>query len=236
MKSTFFLSLLLVFTICKAQNSDKQTPTSLFDGNSLSGWHIDVPEMDENAEAVTPFIVRDGMLVSIGTPGGHIITDDSFENYRVNIEYRFAGKPGNCGALVHVSKLRRLYKMFPQSIEVQMKTTEAGDFWLIGEDIEVPNMVERRGPKEKWGVDGDKNRRIPNLTGNVENKPGEWNFMQIECLGNEVKVWLNGQLVNYGFNGTASSGSFALQAEGSEVEFRKLEWIPITKLSENAQK
>ena len=174
------------------------------------------------------------MLVTLGTPGGHLITDASYKDYRVNLEYRFVGKPANCGALVHVSKnkLRRLYKMFPQSLEVQLMHTNAGDFWLIGEDLEVPDMVARRGPKEKWGVDGDKNRRIPNLTGNVENTPGEWNYMQIECLGNEIKVWLNGHLVNHGFNATVSSGSFSLQSEGSEVEFRKVEMTSITELSD----
>ena len=38
-------------------------------------------------------------------------------------------------------------------------------------------------------------------------------------------------MVNYGFNATASKGNIALQAEGSEVEFRKVELAPITKLS-----
>lgn len=230
MKPFLFLILsIFLFSSC----STKQTSTSLFDGESLDGWFIDVPEMDTIPDARNPFIIRDGMLVTLGTPGGHLITDASYENYRVNLEYRFTEKPGNCGALVHVSKnrLRRLYEMFPQSLEVQLKHTEAGDFWLIGEDLEVPDMEKRRGPKEKWGVDGDKNRRIPNLTGNVENTPGEWNYMQIECLGNEIKVWLNGQLVNHGFNATANSGSFSLQSEGSEVEFRKVEMTPITELS-----
>ena len=221
--------LVLLFISCA-----KQKTMSLFDGESLNGWFIDVPAMDTIPDAINPFIIRDDMLLTLGTPGGHLITDASYENYRVNLEYRFVGKPGNCGALVHVSKdkLRRLYAMFPQSLEVQIKHTEAGDFWLIGEDLEVPNMEKRRGPKEKWGVDGDKNRRIPNLTGNVENTPGEWNYMQIECLDNEIKVWLNDELVNYGFNATANKGSFALQSEGSEVEFRKVELTPITELSE----
>ncbi|HET7361532.1 MAG TPA: family 16 glycoside hydrolase, partial [Salinimicrobium sp.] len=42
-----------------------------------------------------------------------------------------------------------------------------------------------------------------------------------------VKVWVNGDLVNSGFNATASQGQIALQAEGAEVEFRK---IQLTKL------
>ena len=55
--------------------------------------------------------------------------------------------------------------------------------------------------------------------------------MTIECVGNSIKVWVNGDLVNYGFNATASKGNVAIQAEGSEVEFRKIELTPIAKLT-----
>ena len=51
-------------------------------------------------------------------------------------------KPGNCGILVHASTPRRLYGMFPQSIECQMHRGNAGDFWCIGEDISVPDMEQ----------------------------------------------------------------------------------------------
>jgi hypothetical protein len=111
--------------------------------------------------------------------------------------------------------------MFPQSIEVQMMHLNAGDFWCIVEDIEVPDMESRRGPKEDWGITEGKARRIPNLTDGSENPVGEWNTMVIECVADHVKVWVNGALVNHGFNATASKGQIAVQAEGSEVEFRK---------------
>ena len=55
--------------------------------------------------------------------------------------------------------------------------------------------------------------------------------MVIQCLNNEVKVWVNGTMVNYGTNCTASSGQIALQAEGSEVEFKQLDLKPIKALS-----
>jgi hypothetical protein len=56
--------------------------------------------------------------------------------------------------------------------------------------------------------------------------------MAIECLDDEIKVWVNGDLVNHGNNCTTSKGHIALQAEGSEVEFRKLEITPIDTLSD----
>ena len=93
-------------------------------------------------------------------------------------------------------------------------------------------MEKRRGPKEEWGVTEDKGRHIKNLTDGAENPAGEWNHMVIECLGNEVKVWVNNTLVNHGYNCTAQKGQIAIQAEGSEVEFRKLEITPITEITE----
>jgi len=204
---------------------------SLFTGKDLTGWHVDVPEMDDDPDVRNPFVVRNGVLVSLGTPPGHLITDAVYQDYRLEVEYRFTGEPGNCGVLVHSSTPRALYKMFPKSIEVQMMHENAGDFWCIVEDITVPDMEERRGPKAKWGVTEGKARRILNLTDDSENPPGQWNRMVIECLGNAVKVWVNDDLVNHGHDCTADRGQIALQAEGSEVEFRKLQLTPIAKLS-----
>ena len=206
---------------------------SLFNGKDLTGWHVDVPQMDTNSAAINPFIIRNGLLVSLGTPQGHLITDADYENFRLKLEYRFAGKPGNCGVLVFASTPRALYKMFPKSIEVQMMHENAGDFWCIVEDIEVPDMETRRGPKEKWGITEGKQRRIKNLTDQSEKPLGEWNSMTIECIGNTINVWVNGDNLNKGFNCTASKGHIALQAEGSEVEFRKVE---LTDLSKNPGK
>lgn len=231
MTQHLFFACGTLLVLSSALQADGES-VSLFNGKDLTGWHVDVPKQDSNPNIEPTFIVRNGMLVSLGTPQGHVITDKVYKNYRLEVEYRFAGPPGNCGVLVHASTPRALYKMFPKSIEVQMNHQHAGDFWCIAEDISVPNMVERRGPKEKWGVVEGKARRILNLTDNSEYPVGEWNEMVIECLNDEVKVWINGELVNHGSNCTATRGQIALQAEGAEVEFRKLELTPISKISD----
>jgi hypothetical protein len=222
----------LMFALALAGFTANAQSKSLFNGKDLTGWHIDVPDMDKDASLKSPFIVRNGMLVSLGTPGGHLITDEQYRNYRLDVQYRFAGKPGNCGVLVHASTPRALYKMFPKSIEVQLMHENAGDFWCIVEDIRVQDMEKRRGPKEDWGTTEDKLRRITNLTDGSEKPVGEWNDARIECLNNTIKVWVNGDLVNMGFDCTAQKGHIALQAEGSEVEFRKVTLTPIDKLSD----
>ena len=225
------LTLVLVVSCC----SPGPETRSLFNGVDLTGWYPDVPAKDDNPDTSDAFIVRDSMLVSLGDPRGHLITDSIFMNYRLEVEYRFAGEPGNCGVLVHASIPRALYEMFPKSLEVQMMHENAGDFWCIVEDISVPDMETRRGPKEKWGITEGKNRRIKNLTDGSENPVGEWNTMVIECVDDQIKVWVNGDLVNHGFDCTARKGQIALQAEGSEVEFRKIEFTPISILTETME-
>ena len=231
MKIIFIITLLLPLALLSQPAS-----YSLFNGRDVSGWHIDVPEMDTNALAINPFIIRNGLLVSLGEPNGHLITDSVYQNFRLQVEYRFAGKPGNCGVLVFASTPRSLYKMFPKSIEVQMMHENAGDFWCIVEDIAVPDMEKRRGPKAEWGITEGKKRRILNLTDGSEKPLGEWNTMIVECLKNSIRVWVNGDLVNDGFNCTAEKGQIELQAEGAEVEFRKVEITPITELTAAVKK
>lgn len=225
----FIVAFLLVLSVAPSDTSAQSI--SLFNGKNLDGWHMDVPAMNGDSTAAPPFIVRDSRLVSLGTPRGHLLTDQRYEDYRLEVEYRFAGEPGNAGVLIHASTPRALYDMFPQSVEVQMEHGNAGDFWCIHEDVTVPNMVERRGPKEEWGTTEGTNRRIVNLTDGAENPAGEWNSMTIEAVDDSIKVWVNGTLANYGYDATAEEGRIALQAEGSEVEFRTLRLTPITQLS-----
>ena len=211
--------------------ASKPQPQNLFNGKDLSGWHVDVPPPDSNVRLRNPFVVRNGMLVSLGEPRGHLITNSRYRDYRLEVEYRFPAAPGNAGVLVHASTTRALYGMFPRSIEVQMEHGNAGDFWCILEDIHVPDMERRRGPPAEWGTTDGKARRILNLTDSSEKPLGQWNTMVIEAVGRSIRVWVNGDLVNDGSDATADHGQIALQSEGSEVEFRKLALTPISGLS-----
>lgn len=225
------LLLSAIFLFMSCNKDQKPEAQSLINGTDLSGWHIDIPAMDINPDTINPFIIRDGMLVTLGEPIGHIITDVEHENYRFEIEYRFTKGAGNSGVMLHASTLRAVNDLFPQSLEVQMMHENVGDFWCFQEDIEVPNMEERRGPKENWGATEDKQRNIPKLT-NAENPAGEWNNLVIESVGDEVKVWLNDVLVNHGYNCTSQKGQIAIQSEGSEIEFKRVELTPITEITQ----
>jgi hypothetical protein len=51
-------------------------------------------------------------------------------------------------------------------------------------------------------------------------------------MGDEVKVWLNDTLVNYGYNCTSQKGKIALQSEGSKIEFKRVDITPITEITQ----
>lgn len=221
MKIALSLALLALLTSCGSM-------PVLFNGQDLSNWHTDVPDADEDPDIKPSFSVRNGKLISHGSPQGHLISNESFRDYKLCVEWRWPLKPGNCGVLVHASTPRELYGMFPRSIECQLQVNNAGDFWCIGENISVPEMASRRsGAKEKWGGNKGDSRRILNLTEGSERPVGEWNRMVIECRGSSIDIWVNAERVNNGFDCTANHGHIAIQAEGAPCEFRRLELLPL---------
>ena len=104
MKSLLILAVSLATAIGPTSaDAPLRPPRSLFNGRDLAGWHVDVPAPDSNVRVRNPFIVRNGMLVTLGEPRGHLITDASYRDYRLEAEYRFPAAPGNAGILVHAS-------------------------------------------------------------------------------------------------------------------------------------
>ena len=69
---------------------DRKIP--LFNGKDLSNWEPDVPARDKDPTAPASFVVRNGMLVSLGKPEGHLLTRATYRDYRLEAEYRFPGQ------------------------------------------------------------------------------------------------------------------------------------------------
>ena len=86
MKKLIIVSIVAVATLSCATLSGKKSK-SLFNGKDLTGWHVDIPKMDNDPNLTSSFIVRDGLLVSLGTPRGHLITDEVHQNYRLDVQH-----------------------------------------------------------------------------------------------------------------------------------------------------
>ncbi len=205
----------LILCAAVGRADDKGGSVKLFNGKDLSGWTYDL--RDSNAKMEDVWHVEDGVLVCKGRPVGYLRTKQSYGNYRLELEWRWpAGTPGgNSGVLIHAGKPRTL-GIWPKSLEVQLGKGDAGDFWVIGTTIQIPNQEKRR-----------KKRRHLNLTDDSEKPIGQWNKMVIEAKGDRVRVWVNGDLVNECSDSSVTRGAICLQSEGAPIHFRHIELTPL---------
>lgn len=187
----------------------------LFNGKDLAGWTFDLD--DPNVKMTDVWSVRDGVLCCTGRPSGYLRTEKDYENYVLTLDWRWPpGTPGgNNGVLVHVSTPRVL-GIWPKSIEVQLQAGEAGDFWIIGTQLNVENEASRKH-----------DRRYVNLTDNSEKPLGEWNHLKIICSGDQITVFVNGDLVDHATHCSVTRGAIALQSEGAPIEYRNIRLTPL---------
>jgi hypothetical protein len=212
---------LLALVLC-SQAAAANRPIRLFNGKDMTGWsHYLWDPKAKAQDKATPmsavWSVKNGIMYVTGKPTGYIRTDKEYENYKLVVEWRWPEETakGNNGVLVHTTTPEALGQ-WPKSIEVQLATGNAGDFWVIGTDLTVPELEKRR-----------QGRRHLNLTDNSEKPFGQWNRMEIEARGSELKVWVNGDLVNHATNLSQTRGAISLQSEGAPVEFRRVELTPL---------
>jgi hypothetical protein len=192
-------------------------PTSLFNGKDLSGW---TPVHDKDgADPSRTWSVVDGVLRCTGKPIGYLKTDREYGDYTLTVEWRWpAGtEGGNNGVLVHATTPRAL-GIWPKSIEVQLFKGNAGEFWVIGTELDVADEATRK-----------QDRRHKNLVYGSEKPVGEWNRMEIVCKGDTVKVKVNDTLVNEATNCSVTRGAICLQSEGTPIEFRNIFLTPLKK-------
>ncbi len=189
----------------------------LFDGTSENhanlaafGYHL---RGDTDAPLAAIWTVRDGVLVCKGQPVGYLYSKDSFEDFVLEVEWRFdpAKGPGNSGVL-----LRQVgpHKVWPKSIEAQLQSGQAGDFWNI----------------DQFGMQVDASRtkgRNTKKTHGNEKPLGEWNRYEIVCDDGWVSLRVNGEVVNEAWSCDDVAGPLCFQSEGAEIHFKRIALRPL---------
>lgn len=214
-----------------AQHDEELCPLAaaeeLFNGQDLKGWIFF--SKDEDAQIDDIWSVEDGVLKCTGKPRGYLQSRRWYRDYELSLQWRWSGDSGgNNGVLIH-STVPLMFGGWPQSLEVQLQSGAAGDFWVIGKhvDIDVENAETRRLKKVEGNI--HKHRRIKRLQSDPEKPIGQWNTMKVICDGGEVKVFVNDVKVNHGTNCTVTQGGIALQSEGTPAEFRNITIKPLEK-------
>ncbi|MBM3858983.1 MAG: DUF1080 domain-containing protein [Verrucomicrobia bacterium] len=206
----------LLASCCCTENGSPARSVNLFNGRDLSGWNAFLVEPGVTKADV--WSVRDGILVCKGEPLGYLATDESFTNFKLVVEWRWApGKPaGNSGVLMRINgKPQGL----PRSLEAQLKSENAGDLYgFHGMTIsgDPSRQVSIQGHKLGGDLSG-----VKKIEGN-EKPPGEWNRYEIVLNGASLTAKVNGKLVNQATNCEIIAGPIGLQSEGGEIHFRKV--------------
>jgi hypothetical protein len=223
MKTT--LSTLLLGGLCSAAIVAQSPPLEfrdLFNGKDLTGW------VNINTAPDTWF-VRDGMIVTTGTPMGVMCTDRQYENYVLYIEWMHIEPGGNSGVFMWSDARPQESSVYPSGLEVQML------------ELDWPTLHTRNGvtPPEAYvhgelfGVGKLKitpdNPRGPRSQ-SLENRAlgrGQWNVYHIVAVDGVVKLSVNGKFVNGISNASHKKGYLCLESEGAEARFRNIRMLEL---------
>lgn len=179
----------------------------LYNGKDMSGWthHLENGGKMEDTWSIAP----EGHIVCKGRPIGYIRTEKDYKNYLLEVEWRFnpvTKEEGNSGVLCRMVGPDQVW---PRSIEAQLMSKNAGDFWNIGD---FPMKAD------STRTNGRNTRKLAM----AENPVGEWNTYEIELCGGFCELKVNGQVLNDAYDCWETAGKICLQSEGAEIQFKTI--------------
>jgi hypothetical protein len=212
--------LLLGVASCSTPHEHKRS-IELFNGRDLAGWSYALAEPGVNLRQV--WAVQDGVITCQGQPLGVLYRGPAVTNFRLLVEYRWppGSEPGNSGIF---SRIHEPLKPLPCAIEVQLKHGSAGD--VLGlQGTPIASGQPRFFEVKKHPAAGD----ISGVTklADAENRPGEWNQVEVLAQGAHYQVWLNGKLVNDVAGVELRAGLVGIQSEGGLIQFRRVTLTPL---------
>lgn len=201
------LSALLILGIfCFLSCGERET--KLFNGKNLDGWTIHLaPDSGDVLESLV-FCAKEGLINISGQPFGYMITDQSFKDYKLHLEWRWPGEPSNSGIFLHAEPIDGVW---PRCAEVNLMNGRAGD------------MIASGGSSFEELAEG---RFLRSTKESAEHPAGEWNTAEIVCKGNFIQAYINGVLMNEA-HFDRSEGPIALQSEGGPLEIRNVFLTPL---------
>lgn len=197
----------LQFSAAKAADS-----TPLLNGRDLAGWEfVAIPARDI---ATVCQVLSDGVVAAEGKPVGYIAATGQYENYHLHAEWRWPGKPGNGGLLVHIASGPK-DRAWPTCLQIQLKHGAAGDLLpMAGATFAEPLT----SPPGTTAIKA-------HTATESEHPPGEWNSCDIVCRGDTVEVSINGVMQNRVTHVSPAAGRVGFQFEGTAFEVRQVSLV-----------
>lgn len=187
----------------------------LFNGRDFDGWTLQTTPAASIADTFR--MLPDGVIAAAGKPSGFLATTGDYRNYTLHVEWRWTGKPGNGGVLLHISP-GTFDRVWPVSLQVQTKSGSAGDLLPMAAGSFAEPLTSKPGAAT----------RIKAHTAADSEKPvGEWNQCDIVSRDGTVEVTLNGVLQNRVTHVSPASGRVGFQLEGTPYELRHVALTPL---------
>lgn len=188
----------------ESANGSEPVTVSLFNGQNLDNWDFFLRDTSVDPSGV--FLAKEGVIHITGQPFGYMRTKETWSDYVLTLEWRWPQEATNSGVFIHAQLPDTIW---PKCVEVQLKAGSAGDFVCMN----GADMAERT----------DKSvRSLKKMAETSEKEMGEWNKMEVTCMGNTITVYINGVLQNRGTEVNISEGHICLQSEGKDIEFRNV--------------
>lgn len=190
------------FAICASLSAEWQP---LFDGESLEGWRQLGGEAD--------YRVEDGAIVGtsvLNTPNSFLATERDYGDFILEFEYKLDDGL-NSGVQFRSLSVPEFRNGRVHGYQYELETSSRA--WTAGIYDEA-----RRG----WIYPGSFNPAAGDLY-----RAGEWNQARIECVGPEIRTFLNGQPVAYLVDEETASGLIGLQVHSigrAEQEGKQVRW------------
>ena len=189
-------------------------PVALF-ADGLDGFELVTTPAAAIGQVAT--VGADGVIALAGTPSGYLATRAAYTNYRLHAEWRWPGKPGNGGALLHIQGGPK-DRVWPLSQQVQTKRGSAGDLLPMAGAAFAEPLSSAPGAatpvKARAGADS-------------ERPAGEWNSMDVVCRDGGIEVAINGVAQNRVSGANPASGRIGFQLEGAPYELRNVTIVPL---------
>lgn len=191
--------------------------TKLFNGIDLTNF------VDMNTSEDT-WWVEDGLLKCTGWPIGVMRTEIQFENFILDVEWRFMEEGGNSGMFVWADPFPHEDTPFPRGIEVQMLDPE----WAVIHNRPIEYVHGHLFPV--MGLEGtipdNPSEVVPGRSYALENRMNntrQWNRYIVVCVDGTIKLSVHGRFVNGIRSTQRKKGYICPESEGAEIHFRRID-------------
>ena len=212
-------------TVSLPEKGNSRNPwQNLFDGKTLSGWHI----YQKQGQPVTEkWVVQDGAIHLTSGGVGDLVTDKDYSNFEMEIEWKIA-EAGNSGIMYHISEEPKFGATYETGPEMQVLDNE-------------------RHPDAKAGREGNRTAGAlydlqKPITPMAAKPAGGWNKARLVVRKGKAQHFLNGKKIaeyptsgpewdkmvseskfkKLGGFGKFQTGKIALQDHGDLVWYRNI--------------